>query len=289
MFTGGALSLKYALDALENTRLTMPDQLILLSPAVGVTPFGIFAGWHKILSFIPFFEKFRWQDILPEYDPYKYNSFPKHAGQQTYRLTMAVQKQVDDLKKKGLLPLFPPTIAFQSFVDATVSTNAIVNRLYNKMEQPHHELVLFDINRLAETRALLRTDYRRLLNGLEQQADLPYRLTVISNENEKSQAVIEKTKAPGSGNISITPLGLRWPQGLYSLSHVAIPFTLDDPIYGQRDPNAPGPGMNLGSFEPRGERGVLRVSINQLMRLRYNPFFAYIEQRIVETVRTHTK
>ncbi len=95
--------------------------------------FGFFAGWHKILSFIPLFEKFRWQDILPEYDPYKYNSFPKHAGQQTYRLTIAVQKQVDNLKKKGLLSRFPPTITFQSFVDATVSTKAIVNRLYNKM------------------------------------------------------------------------------------------------------------------------------------------------------------
>jgi len=46
--------------------------------------------------------------------------------------------------------------------------------------------------------------------------------------------------------------------------------------------------MNLGSLEPRGERGVLRVSLNHFMRLRYNPFFPYIEKRMVETIRRHT-
>jgi len=283
---GGALSLKYALDALENTRLPMPDRLILLSPAVGVTPFGFFANWHKILSFIPFFEKFKWQDILPEYDPYKYNSFPKHAGQQTYQLTKAVQAQIEDLKEKGLLSRFPPILTFQSLVDATVSTRAIVNRLYNKLEQPHHELVLFDINRLAEMKSFFKTDHHELLGGLDQRTDLPYRLTVITNKDEKSLTVAEKIKAPNSGSISSTPIGLRWPLGVYSFSHVAIPFPIDDPLYGQHDSKTYSQGMNLGAFEPHGERGVLSVSMDQLMRLRYNPFFPYIEQRIVDMVKS---
>jgi alpha-beta hydrolase superfamily lysophospholipase len=284
---GGALSLKYTLDAIENTRLTMPDRLILFSPAVGVTPFGFFANWHKALSFIPFFEKFKWEDILPEYDPYKYNSFPKHAGLQTYQLTKVVQAQIENLKKKGLLSRFPPTLSFQSLVDATVSTRATVDRLYNKLEQPHHELVLFDINRLAEMKLFLKTDHDKLLDDLNQRTDLPYRLTVITNENENSLAVAEKTKAPGSGSISSAPIGLRWPQGVYSLSHVAIPYPIDDPLYGQHDSNADSHGMNLGAFEPHGERGVLSVSMDQLMRLRHNPFFPYIEQRIVNTVKSN--
>jgi len=284
---GGALSLKYTLDALENNRLAMPDRLILLSPAVGVTPFGIFANWHKVLSFIPYFEKFKWQDILPEYDPYKYNSFPKHAGQQTYQLTEAVQAQIEDLKEEGLLSRFPPILTFQSLVDATVSTRAIVNRLYNKLEQPHHELVLFDINRLAEMKSFFKTDHHELLSDLNQRTDLPYRLTVITNKDEKSLTVVEKTKAPNSGSIKSTPIGLRWPQGVYSFSHVAIPFPIDDPLYGQHDSKIYTHGMNLGAFEPHGERGVLSVSMDQLMRLRYNPFFSYIEQRIVDTVKSN--
>lgn len=282
---GGALSLKYTLDALENTRLTLPDQLILLSPAVGVTPFGFFANWHEVLSYVPLFKKFKWQDILPEYDPFKYNSFPKYAGLQTYQLTQRVQGQIDDLKEKGLLSRLPPILTFQSLVDATVSTKAIIHRLYNKLEQPHHELVLFDINRLAETKAILESDHDKLLLELDQRTDLPYRFTLITNENERSLAAVEKSKAPGSGNTSVTPIGLSWPQEVYSLSHVAIPFPLDDPLYGQHHSNAPEYGMNLGTFEPRGERGVILVPLEQLMRLRYNPFFPYIEQRIVDTAK----
>jgi hypothetical protein len=39
-------------------------------------------------------------------------------------------------------------------------------------------------------------------------------------------------------------------------------------------------GLPLGSLKPRGETRLLTASLGQLMRLRYNPFFAYVEQRI---------
>jgi len=81
---GAALAIKYTLDALEDPSLAVPDQLVLFSPAVAVTPLAKFADWHKFLSFIPFFEKFKWTAIELEYDPYKYISFPKNAGQQSY-------------------------------------------------------------------------------------------------------------------------------------------------------------------------------------------------------------
>jgi esterase/lipase len=284
---GAALALKYTLDALEDSASAMPDQLILLSPAVGVTPFGFFAGWHKILGFIPFFEKFRWQSIGPEYDPYKYNSFPKHAGQQTFQLTIAVQKQTDTLKKMGRLSSFPSTLTFQSLVDDTVRTDAITDRFYDKLEGFHHELVLFDINRMAQTRSFFKSDNRELIENLEERSGLPYRLTVITNKDEDSREVVAKTRKTGFNEVSIISLGLSWPAGVYSLSHVALPFPPNDSIYGQRPERSAKSAVNLGTLEPRGEKGVLRVSLNQLMRLRYNPFFRYIEERIIETVRKH--
>ena len=39
---GGALALKYALDSLEDKSLRRPQQVILLSPMIGVTAFGVF-------------------------------------------------------------------------------------------------------------------------------------------------------------------------------------------------------------------------------------------------------
>jgi hypothetical protein len=63
---------------------------------------------------------------------------------------------------------------------------------------------------------------------------------------------------------------------VYSLSHVALPFRPDDPIYGA----TPSGGLPLGALELRGERGVFGLSMDQLMRLRYNPFFAYVDARV---------
>lgn len=61
---GGALAVKYTLEAAENSRLAMPDRLILFSPAIGITPFSVFAGWHKVLSIIPYFEKYKWRFLF---------------------------------------------------------------------------------------------------------------------------------------------------------------------------------------------------------------------------------
>jgi hypothetical protein len=72
-----------------------------------------------------------------------------------------------------------------------------------------------------------------------------------------------------------------WPKGVYSLSHVALPFPPDDPIYGGPEV-ADGPGLQIGNLALRGERGVLQVSATDIMRLRWNPFFDYMENRILQ-------
>jgi hypothetical protein len=63
------------------------------------------------------------------------------------------------------------------------------------------------------------------------------------------------------------------------LSHVAIPFAPDDPVYGALHP-AGRDFVYLGRLNVAGERGVLAVPPAQMLRLRHNPFFPYQGQRI---------
>ena len=80
------------------------------------------------------------------------------------------------------------------------------------------------------------------------------------------------------------PLALAWPRFVFSLSHVAVPFPEDDPLYGLTPDPGEDYGVRLGQLEPRGERGVLLVSVDDLMRLKCNPFFPYLEERLREWV-----
>jgi hypothetical protein len=63
-----------------------------------------------------------------------------------------------------------------------------------------------------------------------------------------------------------------------SLSHVALPFPPDDPLYGQRPPEN-DKVLFLGQMAIRGERGLLRISSEWLLRLRFNPFYDFLEGR----------
>lgn len=52
---GGALAMKYALDALDAPALRQPEQIVLLSPMIGVTAFARFAGFAGLLAMLPAF------------------------------------------------------------------------------------------------------------------------------------------------------------------------------------------------------------------------------------------
>ena len=70
---------------------------------------------------------------------------------------------------------------------------------------------------------------------------------------------------------------------MISLSHVALPFSPENELYGRFPP----PDRNvlfLGQAEIRGERGLLKISSDWLLRLRYNPFYSLLETRILDWV-----
>jgi hypothetical protein len=79
-------------------------------------------------------------------------------------------------------------------------------------------------------------------------------------------------------------LGLTYPAGLYSLSHVALPFPLSDALYGLQPDPAEDFGIHLGILAPRGERNVLIASLDALLRVASNPFFPYMIGRIEEGI-----
>ncbi len=281
---GGALAVKYSLDALADDSLPKPQRLLLFSPEIGIKPIAAFSNSHLLLSFLPWFEQFKWLDIEPEYDPFKYNSFPKNAAQQAYEITTEVQGQMQKLRQTGRFRDFPRTLTFLSWADNTVNTTATIERFYDQLDQLESttsELIVFDVNRFDSLALFLPSLVDAPLDRLALSGELRYRLTVITNVARNSQSVASYSKAQRSSEIVSKPLELTWPWGLYSLSHVAIPFSPDDPIYGDGSvANKTYLGLPLGALQPRGETQLLTAPLDQLMRLRYNPFFSYLQRRI---------
>jgi hypothetical protein len=77
---------------------------------------------------------------------------------------------------------------------------------------------------------------------------------------------------------------LHYPAGLYSLSHVALPFPTSDALYGLTPDPTEDFGIHLGALAPRGERNVLVASLDALLRVASNPFFPYMIARIGEGI-----
>jgi alpha-beta hydrolase superfamily lysophospholipase len=279
---GGALALDLALTAMDDSDLRVPDRIVLFSPAIGITSVAALASSHKLLTWMPWFDKLEWTDIQPEYDPFKYNSFHKNSASQTHRLTTSVRERLARLQTDRRTAGFPPVLTFMSLADATVLVEAVVDGLYDRLSRPENELVIFDINRSAGMRGFFRTDPVGRLRSLVDRPTTPYRLTVITNVEEGADAVSVMTRAAGSDQFAVTDPGMAWPNGVYSLSHVALNFPPDDPIYGSVPAGKGAFGFQLGAVEPRGERGLLAVPAAALTRLRSNPFFGYIEQRLIE-------
>jgi len=277
---GAALAVNYTLDALEDAALPKVERLLLLSPEIGVTPAAALAVWQARIGHLLGLEKLAWNVILPEYDPYKYGSFAVNAGDVVYRLTNRIQEQLDELSGTGKLQGFPPLLAFSSVVDATVSTPALVEGLFERLPAGDHELVLFDINRMAEIEPIMKSDPIGAIRALRSDPDRAFTFTLVTNEDTRRRDVVACTVQPGKGAVSASALGLSWPDGLYSLAHVALPFPPGDPLYGGH-PTENSPGIRLGDIALRGERGVLQIPASEMLRLRWNPFHPYVERRVL--------
>lgn len=278
---GAALAVDYALAVLEGEDMPAVDGLVLLSPAIAAPGIAAYAIWQARFSRVSGLEKLAWTDIQAEFDPYKYSSFTVNAGDQIYQLTQNIAARIKRLSGPEGVEGFPKTLAFQSIVDATIEPSTLVDALFMKLAPGDHELVLFDVNRHTDAEPLLRSDPEVLTDRLFGGGSLPFSLTLVTNLNPDSDAVIARTKPAGATTVTDEDIELAWPGGLFSLSHVAVPFSPDDPVYGD-DPEAGEGHITLGSIFIRGERNLLQIPDNYFLRLRYNPFFSYLGVRVLE-------
>jgi len=287
---GGALAVQYTLHSLSDESLRTVDGLILMSPEIGISKLAVLAKWQERLGHLLGLEKLAWNSLLPEYDPWKYGSFALNAGKQAYEITQEIQRQISRHTKEGNMDRFPPILAFQSVVDSTVTAPALVNNLFERLpaippkqgqaNQAIHELVLFDINRYAEIDPLLKSNPSAWIEPMLESDNPNYLLTLLSNSNGEDTSVIAFSRESGSSMVLRCDTGLEWPEGVYSLSHVALPIPPEDPVYGGDEAGA-SPGISLGDLSMRGEKGVLLVPAADQLRLRYNPFHAYLRNRIL--------
>ena len=282
---GGALALMYALEALENKELARPERLVLISPMIGITAFARFAGLAGLPAILPAFAKAAWLGVLPEFNPFKYNSFPVNGARQSHLLTQALQQKIVRLGREGRLKDLAPTLTFQSVMDFTVSTRAIINSFYAHLPANGSELVLFDLNRAAKFGPLLSTTSDTLLTRILPAPPRNFRLTVITNASEDSSDVVERVTEAGASTETVRDLGLSYPFDVFSLSHVALPFPVTDGLYGLKPDPAEDFGIKLGSVAARGERGTLIVNLDSLLRMSSNPFFPYLIDRVDEQLR----
>jgi hypothetical protein len=176
----------------------------------------------------------------------------------------------------------PPILTFQSVVDFTVSTPAVISGLYDHLPANGSELVLFDLNRAAAVSPLLRNAAETVLTRILPSPPRPYRTVILTNVAADTYQVLERATEAGGTTEQVRELSpsLAFPPGIFSLSHVALPFPMSDSLYGLEPDKSEDFGVHLGAIAPRGERGVLIVNLDALLRVSSNPFFPYVEERI---------
>jgi alpha-beta hydrolase superfamily lysophospholipase len=286
---GGTLALKYAFEAAENNSLARVDRLVLISPMVGVTRLARFAGLAGLPAIFPAFARAAWLTVMPEFNPFKYNSFPVNAARESYLLTDSLQRDISSLRRNRRLNELPPILTFQSVMDFTVSTPAVVSGLYDQLLANGSELVLFDLNRNAKFGPLFREAADAKLSRILPPRVRDYRLAIVTNAAEGTDEAVERVVEAGAEVEKTRPLGLEYPKGVYSLSHVALPFPLNDALYGLMPDDSEDFGVRLGALALRGERGTLIVSLDALSRMSSNPFFSYLAERVEELLPKGTR
>ncbi|MCC7038729.1 MAG: hypothetical protein IT516_00290 [Burkholderiales bacterium] len=284
IFNGGALATLYALDALADPKLAPPQAVVLISPMIGVTRFARFAGVAGWPALFPAFAKAAWLGIEPEYNPFKYNSFPVQAARESYALTRDVQRAVEAAQASGRLDRIAPILTFQSVVDFTVSTPAIVRALYDALPANGSEIVIYDVNRNANFDSLLRASAQSALTDLFAAPPRRYTTVVIANAPNGSSDAVARTVLAGARDETTTALASGFPPAVFSLSHIALPFPPDDPLYGIAPDRQEDFGVRLGTLALRGERSTLVVAPDAMLRLTSNPFYGDLADRIVRWV-----
>jgi alpha-beta hydrolase superfamily lysophospholipase len=277
--TGAALALNHELENISLDKSTSFDGMIMLSPAIGLTPIAAGAYWQAKLGKLLGQDKLYWNSIQTEYDPFKYQSFAVNAGDVVYQLTQRNQTLLESLSAQQL-DAIPAMLTFQSVVDDTVSSLAVVDLLYQRLPaNKNHQLVLFDVNRTRSNNQLLFQDPLASFAPFWLSKPLPYRLSLLENDPQRDHHVQVRELADKSITNDVLALNLTWPKDVFSLSHVALNFPIEDTLYGPQSGNNPDK-IQIGRAIYQGERGIFSMTADDMLRQKWNPFYPYMMTRI---------
>ena len=200
--TGAAIALDYTLDATDDPDLAVPASLVLVSPAIGVTPLAELTRLFDLLGKLPGLEQLAWTSLVPEFDPFNYNAFTANASLQVHRMTRATTRRIRQMAKASPIEDFPSTLVLLTVVDATVSPRAAADNLLRHLAPGAHELLLYDINRLALKSPLIVTDTGALTQELMADERLPFAVTLVGNASDHESRVVARYKAPYSAGVA---------------------------------------------------------------------------------------
>jgi alpha-beta hydrolase superfamily lysophospholipase len=274
---GGALSLHYTLAAIEDAALPSADAIVLFSPMIGINPLAKMTRLYHAVGLVSRDEKSKWSNIYAEIDPFKYCSWPMNANVQAWAVTKVVERKLAALEKSKRMHQLPPVLAMQSVVDSTVVVPKLITVLFDRLTSESSELFLFDVNRKDSLSNLLNLSFEQTVTPKLQRTDRPFRLTVLGNAQPNSERLSLKVR--DHGQWTQQPLDLSWPAGVVSLSHVAVPFPANDPVYGD---GADLGGISLGNISMRAEPNALMIPSSLFVRCRRNPFYGFMEDRVID-------
>jgi hypothetical protein len=172
-------------------------------------------------------------------------------------------------------------LTVQSAADSTVVAHRMIDILMDRLPPGRGDLILFDINRASWLDGLTTKGFEQEIRPRLTRDDLPFSLMFVTNRTPDSLEVVSRIRK--DGKLVETDVGAAWPRGIFSLSHVAVAISPTDPVYGADEAGSPS-RLPLGTLALRGENGLLAISAGLMIRMRFNPFYAWTEERIMEWV-----
>ena len=204
---------------------------------------------------------------------------------------------------RGALPLFWSARSTEEFDFQHFNAGDYIQAVSEKQNTETISKVLYPNDKSTQGRELrLKQEYfftsasikdllRRFIAEGYDLAELDQQVAIQLNDTHPAIAgpelvriLVDEHGIAMTKAIDKVSLELEWPEDVFSLSHIAIPFPPDDPLYGDGLHREPGSFLTYGNLASRGEKGLLSITAELLMRLRYNPFFPFVEQKLDEWV-----
>ena len=280
---GGALALKYTLDVIERAR--RPAAVEADSAVADDRRDARRAGsrwWISLLGVVPYFEKANWLDVFPEYNPFKYNSFAANAGFQTASLTRTIRRR--SRAGRGQRPARRHAADPHLSVDRRRHGEHAGGGEHALRSAAGERQRAGAVRRQSSSRASTSSCSRRIgrwSQSLLERTPRRYRRVVVTNDvagHPRRRGADDRTRiVDRDAPAARTGLAAR---GV--LADARRPAVRARTIRSMASTARTGlPGLlPIGRLSPRGERAVLTVGTDTLMRLSSNPFFPFVAERI---------